>query len=62
MRGNPALQDEWFEGTDYLAYARTERRFSPHFDTGGNPDAFLMKAREDCLSNWRRLQELAGLR
>jgi pyruvate-ferredoxin/flavodoxin oxidoreductase len=68
LRSNPAIKDDWFadpktfEPTDFLAYARTEGRFSPHFDAGGNPDAFLMKAQQDCLLNWRRLQELAGLR
>ena len=62
LRGNPAIKNDWSEGTDFFAYARTERRFSPHFDTGGNPDHFLAKAQQDCLFNWRRLQELAGLR
>lgn len=37
-------------------------RFARHFDADGKPDEFLNKAQQDRLENWRRLQELAGLR
>ena len=62
LRSNPAIKEDWYEGADFLAYARTEGRFAEHFDAIGTPDSFLIQARQDCLMNWRRLQELAGLR
>jgi len=68
LQGNPALKDDWWvdpktgQPVDFIAFARTEGRFAAHFDPQGNPDEFLKLAQQDRLANWRRLQELAGMR
>jgi len=68
LQGNPAMKQDWYmdpktgQPVDFIAFARTEGRFARHFDAHGNPDAFLLAAQQDRLDNWRRLQELAGLR
>ena len=38
------------------AHGRTDAR------ANGNPDASIKAAQQDRLENWRRLQELAGLK
>jgi pyruvate-ferredoxin/flavodoxin oxidoreductase len=68
LQGNPAMKEDWFiepkssKPVDFIAFARTEGRFARHFDAEGNPDEFLQQAQLGRLANWRRLQELAGLR
>ncbi len=68
LQGNPALKEDWYtdpktkQPLDFVAFARTEGRFVRHFDADGNPDEYLLRAQQDRLDNWRRLQELAGLR
>jgi pyruvate-ferredoxin/flavodoxin oxidoreductase len=68
LAGNPAAKQDWYidpktnQPLDLVAFARTEGRFARHFDAEGNPDEFLQRAQMDRLENWRRLQELAGLR
>ncbi len=68
LQGNPAMKEDWYvppkagKPLDFVEFARTEGRFSRHFDDSGNPDEFLEQAQADRLLNWRRLQELAGLR
>jgi pyruvate-ferredoxin/flavodoxin oxidoreductase len=68
LRGNPALTDDWyrdeksFDSVDFLAFARGERRFHPHFDEAGHADQHLNGLARNALQNWRRLQELAGIR
>jgi pyruvate/2-oxoacid:ferredoxin oxidoreductase beta subunit len=67
LQGNPALKDDWFtapdgSAQDFLAFARTEGRFAPHFDRDGTPSAEIQATQADRLANWRTLQELAGLR
>jgi pyruvate/2-oxoacid:ferredoxin oxidoreductase beta subunit/Pyruvate/2-oxoacid:ferredoxin oxidoreductase gamma subunit/Pyruvate/2-oxoacid:ferredoxin oxidoreductase delta subunit len=68
LQGNPALKEDWFADpktnspVDFVSFARTEGRFARHFDAEGRPDEFLLRARQDRLENWRRLQELARLR
>ena len=67
LTGNPALREDWAaapDGTpiDFLAFARTEGRFAPHFGPDGVPSAEIVATRADRLANWRTLQELAGLR
>src|SRR3972149_550701 len=47
---------------DFLAFARTEGRFAPHFGAEGAPTAEILATQADRLANWRTLQELAGLR
>ena len=42
-------------------FARTEGRFSKHFDKDGNPSETLIKAKQERLDNWHVLQELAGI-
>ncbi len=68
LQGNPVVKEDWFknpktgEPVDFVAFARTEGRFARHFNGNGEPDEFLKLAQQDRLANWRRLQELAGLR
>jgi hypothetical protein len=42
--------------------ARSEGRFSKHFDRDGNPSLVLHAANQDRLENWHLLEEPAGLR
>ncbi len=68
LQGNPAVKDDWFvnpktkEEVTFLDFARSEGRFSKHFDHEGNPSPTLLAAKQDRLENWHVLQELAGLR
>ena len=68
LQGNPAVKDDWFinpktkEPVTFIDFARSEGRFSKHFDKDGNPSETLLRAKEDRLENWHLLQELAGLR
>jgi pyruvate/2-oxoacid:ferredoxin oxidoreductase beta subunit len=68
LQGNPASKDDWYvnpkskEPVTFIDFARSEGRFSKHFDRDGNPSETLLKAKEDRLENWHVLQELAGLR
>ena len=65
--GNPNVKEDWYtnpktgEQIDFTYFARTEGRFSKHFDKDGNPSEALLSAQEDRLENWRTLQELAGI-
>jgi pyruvate ferredoxin oxidoreductase beta subunit len=65
LQGNPALKDDWTtlrDGTpvDFLAFARSEGRFAPHFDAEGRPSPEIETTQRDRLANWRTLQELSG--
>ena len=66
--GNPAQKDDWWmpahrdKPFTFIDFARTEGRFAKHFDKNGKPSLLLLQAEEERLQNWRRLQELAGLR
>jgi pyruvate/2-oxoacid:ferredoxin oxidoreductase beta subunit/Pyruvate/2-oxoacid:ferredoxin oxidoreductase delta subunit len=67
LQGNPALRDDWATNPDgspidFLAFARTEGRFAPHFGADGTPTSEMEATQADRLGNWRTLQELAGLR
>jgi pyruvate/2-oxoacid:ferredoxin oxidoreductase beta subunit len=68
LQGNPALREDWArapDGTpiDFLAFARTEGRFAPHFGRdGGAPTPEILATQADRLAYWHSLQELAGLR
>jgi pyruvate/2-oxoacid:ferredoxin oxidoreductase beta subunit len=68
LQGNPAVKEDWFtnpktgEVVDFIDFARSEGRFSKHFDKEGNPSETLQYAKQDRLENWHLLQELAGLR
>ncbi len=66
LQGNPDPKSDWSslpDGTvvDFLAFARTEGRFAPHFDAAGTPSTDMLATQEDRLQNWRLLQELAGV-
>jgi pyruvate/2-oxoacid:ferredoxin oxidoreductase beta subunit len=67
LQGNPALKEDWWKSTktgemvDFITFARSEGRFSKHFDKEGNPSETLLRAKQDRLENWHVLQELAGL-
>jgi hypothetical protein len=68
LQGNPAMKEDWYtnpktkEVVNFIDFARSEGRFSKHFDRDGNPSETLLRAMEDRLDNWHILQELAGLR
>ncbi len=68
LKANPAVDKDWWtrpktgEVVDWLSWAKTERRFAKHFDKEGKPTPALVAAQEERLQNWRRLQELAGVR
>ena len=68
LQGNPSMKDDWYtnpktkETVSFIDFARSEGRFSKHFDHDGNPSETLNRANEDRLDNWHTLQELAGLR
>jgi len=67
LQGNPARGKDWYvtakgDVVDFIAFARTEGRFSKQFDKQGNPSEDLKIARQERLDNWHLLQELAGLR
>jgi pyruvate ferredoxin oxidoreductase beta subunit len=67
LQGNPALKEDWFtapdgSAQDFLAFARTEGRFAPHFGRDGTPSEEIVATQEERLANWRTLQELAGIR
>ncbi|MFL5719431.1 MAG: thiamine pyrophosphate-dependent enzyme [Chloroflexota bacterium] len=66
LQGNPALRGDWATAPDgspldFLAFARTEGRFAPHFGPDGTPTDEIVATAADRLANWRRLQELAGI-
>ncbi len=67
LQGNPAVKDDWYvnpktgEEVTFIDFARSEGRFSKHFDREGNASETLLAAKQDRLENWRLLQELAGL-
>ena len=65
LRGNPAIRDDWAKAPDgspidFLAFARTEGRFAPHFAADGTPTAEIVATQADRLAAWKTLQELAG--
>ena len=68
LQGNPDPKEDWArhpktgEVIDFVTFARTEGRFARQFGADGQPSPALLVARADRLANWRRLQELAGLR
>jgi pyruvate/2-oxoacid:ferredoxin oxidoreductase beta subunit/Fe-S-cluster-containing hydrogenase component 2 len=66
LQGNPAPKEDWAslpDGTviDFLAFARTEGRFAPHFAADGAPTPEIQATQDDRLANWRLLQEMAGI-
>ena len=67
LQGNPAINDDWWtnpktnQQVDFIDFARSEGRFSKHFDKQGNPSETLLRAKQDRLENWHLLQELAGV-
>jgi pyruvate/2-oxoacid:ferredoxin oxidoreductase beta subunit/ferredoxin len=68
LQGNPDPAADWHrhprtgEPVDFIAFARTERRFARQFAADGTPSPALVAGQADRLANWRRLQELAGAR
>ena len=66
--GNPNVKEDWYvhpktgEQIDFVAFARTEGRFSKQFDKDGTPSPMLLSAQQGRLENWRILQELAGVK
>jgi pyruvate/2-oxoacid:ferredoxin oxidoreductase beta subunit len=65
--GNPAPKADWEtapdgSAVDFVAFARTEGRFAPHFTADGVPSDEMLATQKDRLANWRLLQELAGTR
>ena len=68
LAGNPNMKEDWYvnpktgEAVDFIAFARSEGRFSKHFDKDGNPSATLISTNQERLENWKLLQELAGVK
>jgi pyruvate/2-oxoacid:ferredoxin oxidoreductase beta subunit/NAD-dependent dihydropyrimidine dehydrogenase PreA subunit len=68
LQGNPNVKGDWYvnpktnEELTFLDFARSEGRFTKHFDAEGNPTETMLAAKQDRLENWRLLQELAGIR
>jgi pyruvate ferredoxin oxidoreductase beta subunit len=68
LSGNPRPKDDWYvdpksnQPIDFVAFAKTEGRFARHFNAQGAPDESLLAAQQERLENWRRLQDLAGVR
>jgi pyruvate ferredoxin oxidoreductase beta subunit len=68
LQGNPDPKEDWHrrpqtgEVVDFVTFARTEGRFARQFDAEGRPSPALLASQADRLANWRRLQELSGLR
>ena len=67
LQGNPALREDWSampDGsvTDFMAFARTEGRFAPHFAADGAPSPEIQATNAERLANWRELQEMAGVK
>jgi len=68
LQGNPAQNEDWWtnpktgQAVDFIDFARSEGRFSKHFDKAGNPSPTLLLAKQDRLENWHVLQDLAGVR
>lgn len=66
--GNPNAKEDWYihprtgEPVDFISFARTEGRFSKHFDKEGHPSGTLLATRDERLENWRLLQDLAGIK
>jgi hypothetical protein len=67
LQGNPSEKTDFFiepkpnEVYDFIRFAKTEGRFSKHFDKDGNLSETLLRAKLERLDNWRTLQELAGI-
>jgi pyruvate/2-oxoacid:ferredoxin oxidoreductase beta subunit/Pyruvate/2-oxoacid:ferredoxin oxidoreductase delta subunit len=67
LQGNPSPKEDWDhlpDGTavDFLAFARSEGRFAPHFAADGGASEEIVATQADRLANWRLLQELARTR
>jgi pyruvate/2-oxoacid:ferredoxin oxidoreductase beta subunit/NAD-dependent dihydropyrimidine dehydrogenase PreA subunit len=68
LTGNPQVKEDWYthpktkEPVDFITFARTEGRFSKHFDKEGNASPTMEASRDERLMNWQLLQELAGIK
>jgi pyruvate/2-oxoacid:ferredoxin oxidoreductase beta subunit/ferredoxin len=68
LAGNPNMKEDWYvnpktgEPVDFITFARSEGRFSKHFDKDGNASDVLLSTKQERLENWRLLQELAGIK
>lgn len=66
--GNPAQKEDLWtppkseKALTFIDFARTEGRFGKQFDKDGAPSEALLRTQSERLSNWRLLQELAGVR
>jgi pyruvate ferredoxin oxidoreductase beta subunit len=66
--GNPAQKEDWWTPPNadkpytFVDFAQTQGRFAKHFNGDGRPSEMVIRAQEDRLDNWHRLQELAGVR
>ncbi|MBF0124241.1 MAG: 4Fe-4S binding protein [Magnetococcales bacterium] len=70
LQGNPSSKRDWHrrktrdgneEVVDFITFARSEGRFSKHFDKDGQASVTLHHSMQDRLNNWRVLQQLAGV-
>lgn len=70
LQGNPSVDKNWHarmtkegksEVINFVSFAKTEGRFKKHFDRDGNPSEMILRAQQERLENWWKLQELAGI-
>ncbi|HET6650292.1 MAG TPA: FAD-dependent oxidoreductase, partial [Candidatus Limnocylindria bacterium] len=66
LAGNPSVEADWHRlpdgsACDFVAFARGEGRFAPHFAADGTPTPEILATRDERLANWRTLQELADV-
>ena len=67
LQGNPALREDWSalpDGSlyDFIAFARSEGRFAPHFAKDGTVSAELQASAAERLRSWHMLREMAGVK
>ena len=70
LRGNPSPKKDWhrkkndegeWEELKFRHFAMGEGRFRKQFDKDGNPSETILRAEEDRVSFWNRLQDMAGV-
>jgi pyruvate/2-oxoacid:ferredoxin oxidoreductase beta subunit len=66
LQGNPQIRDDWARQADgsvleFIDFARLEGRFAAHFAADGTASDEMTSTNADRLSNWRTLQEMAGV-
>ncbi len=70
LKGNPSVNKDWHSMKDengvrremkFRDFAASEGRFRKQFDADGAPSDTLLRAEQDRLAFWNRLQDMAGI-